>query len=257
MRPGPRTNGAVRAALLAAALLAAAAVATALVMVSRNETRSSAGFTAPTSAISRAARTPLREALALTATAVAPTPTPEPTPTPPPPSATAASRVAGVTGRPSPRPPAPPPPPPPAPPQAPQPALDSGLAAELLALVNAERTARGLIPLSVHPALATSSTTYALLALQLDWHEHTGPDGRTFIDRIRAAGFGANVYLGEVMGWGWNGWSPRDILQSWLQSPPHSQVVLNPAFSLAGAGCAVRHDPDGRRIQCVIDLAGQ
>lgn len=198
----------------------------------------------------------LRE-LSGTATALAPTLGPGPTAGPrpsteaPPP---AQGEVAASTLPPTP----PPPPPPPAPPQAPAGgALDPGLAAELLALVNAERKARGLTPLSSHPALVSSSTAYALLSLELDWHQHTGADGRTFAERVRAAGFTANVYLGEVLGWGWGGWTPRDIVQSWLQSPPHSQLMLDPAFSLAGAGCAIRYDGDGRRIHCVLDMAGQ
>ncbi|HXF51154.1 MAG TPA: CAP domain-containing protein [Dehalococcoidia bacterium] len=260
MSPRVPRPGAARSALSAGALLAAIAVVSALVVASMQAAPAPAEPVGVVSAFTPADDVRLGDALARAATAAAPTPTPEPTPAPPPPPPpTPAAQVAGVTRPPSSRPaapPPPPPPPPPAPPPLPEPALDSGLAAELLALVNAERTARGLVPLSVHPALVTSSTSYALLALRLDWHDHTGPDGRTFADRIRAAGFTANAYLGEVMGWGWGGWSPRDIVRSWLGSPPHSQVILNPVFSQAGAGCAVRDGPDGRRIHCVMDLAG-
>ncbi len=255
MSPRGARPDAARSALSVGALLAAVAIAAALIATSLRTDPAPAEPAGVLPGLSRADDVRLGDALARAATAAAPTPTSEPTPTPPPPPPpTPAAQVAGVTSPPSSRPSSAPPPP--APPPAPEPALDAGLAAELLALVNAERSARGLVPLSVHPALVTSSTSYALLALRLDWHDHTGPDGRTFADRIRAAGLTANAYLGEVMGWGWGGWSPRDILRSWLESPPHSQVILSPAFSLAGAGCAVRDDPDGRRIHCVIDLAG-
>lgn len=200
----------------------------------------------------------LRSAPGPTATAPARSPAPPATPLAETP--TAEAQVAGQVVAPrtsAPAPPAPPPPPPSAPSPPAESVLDAGLASELLALVNAERSARGIAPLALHPALVSSSTGYALTSLRLEWRQHTGPDGRTFADRIRAAGFVANVALGEVMGWGWGGWTPADIVRSWMESPPHEQVIFSPAFSLAGAGCAIRFDSDGRRIHCVIDLAGQ
>jgi uncharacterized protein YkwD len=253
--PRPGTTSRI---FLVGALLAAVAVVVALVTGVR---QNSAG---PSPAVRQAAlggpggpAYRLREALARTATASVPSPTPTLAPAPPPePTAQAAGQVA-VPGRaPAPPPPPPPPAPAPGPPRSSPAALDAGLAAELLALVNAERSSRGIAPLSLHSALVSSSAAYALASLELDWHQHTAPDGRTIADRIRSAGYIANVYLGEVMGWGWGGWSPADIVRSWIQSPPHEQVIFNPVFSLAGAGCAVRYDADGRRIHCVIDLAG-
>ncbi len=173
-------------------------------------------------------------------------PTPEPPPTP---VAQAAASVDQPTA-------APPPPAPPAPPP-PTPALDAALASELLGLVNAERTARGLRSLTVDPRLTAAASSYALVALELDWHDHVGPDGRPFYQRLRDAGVTENVYLGEVMGWGWSGWGPRDILQSWLTSPTHEAQVLSPVFALGGVACAVQYESAGRRIHCVLDMAGQ
>ncbi len=245
---------------LLGALMAAMAMSVALFIASRRDTAplSEASHSQGMAPSERGVR--LRAADDRTSVTTAASPTPSPTP-PPAATPTAAAQVAGQIA--APRPPAVPPPPPPQPPPAPpapppaEPVLDAGLAAELLALVNAERSARGVAPLALHAALVASSTDYALTSLRLDWHQHTGPDGRTLADRIRAAGFAANVMLGEVMGWGWGGWAPVDIVRSWVESPPHEQVIFSPAFSFAGAGCAIRFDADGRRIHCVIDLAGQ
>jgi uncharacterized protein YkwD len=118
---------------------------------------------------------------------------------------------------------------------APQPApaawLDRDFASGVLAGVNAQRRAAGLAPLAFDGTLARAAQGYAQTMAHYNWFSHTGPDGSSFADRIRAAGFTANVGMGEVIASGDSSFSAGDFVQMWMGS----------------GGVAVR---------CVMDVAG-
>jgi uncharacterized protein YkwD len=181
------------------------------------------------------------------------TPSPTATPTlapPPPPTAPPAPKRATPADA---HPTVPPPPP------SPRAATGAGwydaeYAGRVFDLVNRERSRAGLAPLAVEPRLAASATAYARVLSDWGRLSHVGPRGSTLVTRAEAAGFPFTVLEGEVLAWGNFGWTPEAMVRAWLNSPPHRQDILGPAFSRAGIGCYAT-PANGVTIYCVMDLA--
>lgn len=131
---------------------------------------------------------------------------------------------------------------------------DRAYAAAVLAGVNARRTGAGLPPLAAEPRLTAAAEGYARQMLENQWYEHTGPDGRTFVQRIVDAGFPFTVPVGEVLAWSSAYVSPETIVEAWMNSPSHRQQILSPLYGLAGVGCYVAA---GGALWCAADLAGR
>jgi uncharacterized protein YkwD len=183
------------------------------------------------------------------------TPTPSATPTTPP-TATA-TPLPPPTPRPqSQQPPAQQPPAQAQPPQAPAARAwsDAGFAAQVLALVNAERASRELGQLASNGALTNGATNYARTLLQYSSLSHTA-GGTTLSSRVAAAGYGGGPPLGEVLWLGVGRLPPERVVSDWLNSPSHREVILNPIYRTAGAGCLFRQ---GSRLEarCAMDLGG-
>jgi uncharacterized protein YkwD len=182
------------------------------------------------------------------------TPSPTATPAPPPPSPTAPpapapKRATHADAHPT------------APPPRPSPSTATGAgwydavyARSVFDLVNRERARTGLAPLAVEPRLAASATAYARVLSDWGRLSHVGPNGSTLVTRAEAAGFPFTVLEGEVLAWGNFGWTPEAMVRAWLNSPPHRQDILGPAFSRAGIGCYAT-PANSVTVYCVMDLA--
>lgn len=171
--------------------------------------------------------------------------TPEPPPTDPP----------AAAATPEPPPVVPPTPTPHAQPTpTPRDRIDDDFASRVLALINAERTSRGIPALQNSSALVRSAQSYARTLLQLEELGHDG-DGTSLSDRVAAAGYDGGPPLGEVL-WGSTGYLPPErVVADWMASKSHRQMILDPTYSLAGVGCAFS-DGDRLKARCVMDLAG-
>ena len=174
-------------------------------------------------------------ATALPSDAAAPTtaaPTPAPTSVPPPPRSaptrtstprSTPSPGARPTPSPAPKPgPAPPPPPPP-PPQSGTDAYES----QILALVNAERSAAGLRPLTAQ----TCPDGFAE-----PWSPHMAAEGRLSHQSLnpvlsRCGGHAA----AENVGMNSSAW-PGDMVAGFMGSPPHRANILNGSYTGIGIG---------------------
>lgn len=140
------------------------------------------------------------------------------------------------------RPPAPPKPAPP-PPPAPQP--DWHL--KLVALHNEARAPRGAGPLAADLRLRAAAQAYAdwLAANKVLPRDHGGPGGNTVGDRLAQAGYnfgtaGENIARGQP--------TPDAVFTAWMGSSGHFRNVVNPQFTVFGAGRAV--DDEGRVYWC-------
>jgi hypothetical protein len=106
---------------------------------------------------------------------------------------------------------------------------------EVIDLVNVERAAEGLAPLSYDASLAAAARGHSEdMGLQ-DYFSHTSLDGRTVSDRITDAGYTWNTY-GENIGAGQP--TPEDVIDSWMSSSGHRANILNPNFCDIGIGYA-------------------
>ena len=106
---------------------------------------------------------------------------------------------------------------------------------EVLDLVNVQRAAQGLHPLSVNHNLATAARDHSEdMGLQ-GYFSHTSLDGRTVPDRITATGYFYNTY-GENIAGGQP--TPEDVIDAWMASSGHRANILNPNFCDIGVGYA-------------------
>ncbi|GHC72007.1 CAP domain-containing protein [Streptomyces cinnamoneus] len=109
------------------------------------------------------------------------------------------------------------------------------LAAEVLALTNAERCAAGLPPLAADPRLASAARMHSADMAGRDFFSHTTPEGREPWDRARAAGAphratGENIACGQR--------TSAEVVRGWMDSPGHRANILTPGFTHLGVGHA-------------------
>jgi len=123
-----------------------------------------------------------------------------------------------------------------APKPAPKPvATSSGVASQVLALVNDERAKAGCGSLTTSSALQRAAQGHSADMAANDYFSHDSQDGRTFADRIRAAGYtgGAiaeNIAAGQA--------TASAVMNSWMDSPGHRANILNCSYRHLGVGYA-------------------
>ncbi|MEU2494488.1 sigma-70 family RNA polymerase sigma factor [Streptomyces sp. NPDC007883] len=152
------------------------------------------------------------------------------------------SASTGRTAKPKPKPSTAKPKPKPTPtPEAPdpEPPLPSGDVAQVVALVNAERSKAGCGPVRSNDKLETAARRHSEDMAARGYFDHTSPDGSDPGDRITAAGYRWSTY-GENIARGQQ--SPSSVMDSWMNSPGHRANILNCSFKELGVGI---HDGSG------------
>ncbi|MDX3763112.1 CAP domain-containing protein [Streptomyces sp. AK02-04a] len=103
----------------------------------------------------------------------------------------------------------------------------------ILQLVNKERAAAGLHPLTLNSRLTKAAQAHSDEMARTGKYSHDGPDGSSPGDRIQRAGYG------------WSRWaenihhrpgSPEAIMADWMNSPAHRANILNPNLREIGIG---------------------
>ena len=101
-------------------------------------------------------------------------------------------------------------------------------------LLNEQRAANGLGPLSQNALLAVAASGHNRNMIVQSFFDHTGRDGSTIQDRIGATGYliaNAAWTIGENLAWGTGSLgSPRAIVSSWMKSDGHRRNILNTDF---------------------------
>ncbi len=116
---------------------------------------------------------------------------------------------------------------------------------DMLALVNRERTGRGLAPLRRHPRLDEAAQAHADDMFQRRYYSHETPEGKTTLDRVGAKGYRAK-YAGENIARGQ--YSVDEVMKGWMESPTHREHLLSPIFNDVGFGLAFGKNPGGYEI---------
>ena len=140
-----------------------------------------------------------------------------------------------------------------------------GREAELLRLHNESRAEHGVGPLCVQENLMAAAQGHAEDMIERDFYAHETPEGLTPGDRITSVGYPFATY-GEnnnrVSG-GYGG-DPgrgelRDAFEGWMQSPPHRENLLNPAFREVGVGLSTgQYTPEiGTTTMYVVDFGAR
>jgi uncharacterized protein YkwD len=108
-----------------------------------------------------------------------------------------------------------------------------------LCLLNRQRRVRGLAPLRSNSRLQVAATRYSRQMVRQRFFDHTAPDGTTFDQRVRAAGYVSFQTLAENIAWG-SGLhaTPARIVNGWMHSSGHRRNILDGALREIGIGIA-------------------
>jgi len=109
-----------------------------------------------------------------------------------------------------------------------------------LCLLNDERAAAGLRPLTIAPVLTQPSAAYSARMVAENFFAHQSPDGSTLTSRLTAAGYispDGDWTVGENIAWGQgNLATARNIMVAWMNSPGHRHNILTGEFTEVGVG---------------------
>jgi uncharacterized protein YkwD len=101
--------------------------------------------------------------------------------------------------------------------------------AAVACLVNAERTARGLPPLSANHKLDRAAQLWTTVIVTTGMFSH----GSNFASRITGVGY-IWSFVGENIATGFL--TPRNAVAAWMASPDHCRNILDPHFVDVGTG---------------------
>lgn len=108
-------------------------------------------------------------------------------------------------------------------------------ASQVVSLVNAARADAGCGAVSTDGALTAAAQGHSADMAANDYFSHTSQDGRSFGDRIRAAGYGGGA-IAENIAAGQS--SASSVMASWMDSSGHRANILNCSYSRIGVGVA-------------------
>jgi uncharacterized protein YkwD len=112
-----------------------------------------------------------------------------------------------------------------------------------LCLLNQQRAAHGLPPLTQNARLTSASAGYSAEMVQQAFFNHEAPDGTTLVDRLTSVGYlhgGDDWVVGENIGWGQGPLStPRSMVQAWMNSTGHRENILADDYRQIGLGLAL------------------
>jgi uncharacterized protein YkwD len=112
---------------------------------------------------------------------------------------------------------------------------------QLVKLVNKERTDRHLAKLHVNVKLVDSARAHSTEMGVLQYLDHNSPTGETWSERIVRHGYSREGYrvwkAGENIAFGAGLYSsPVAVVDQWMQSPMHRDVILAKDFREIGVG---------------------
>lgn len=109
-----------------------------------------------------------------------------------------------------------------------------------LCLLNDQRAANGLAPLTSQPVLEAAATGYAQAMVEQRFFAHVSPAGQTLDQRLAAYVTGARSFaIGENLAWGQGVLgTPAATMNSWMRSQGHRDNILSKSFDEIGIGIA-------------------
>ncbi|AEY87603.1 SCP-like extracellular [Streptomyces hygroscopicus subsp. jinggangensis 5008] len=114
-------------------------------------------------------------------------------------------------------------------------ATASGVTADIVRLVNAERAKAGCQPLTLNSTLTKAAQAHSDDMAAHQNMSHTGSDGSSPGDRITRAGYTWSSY-GENVAYGYS--TADQVMAGWMSSPGHRANILNCGFKEIGVGLA-------------------
>ncbi|WP_195238204.1 CAP domain-containing protein [Romboutsia sp. 1001285H_161024_C4] len=106
---------------------------------------------------------------------------------------------------------------------------------EIVNIVNAERSKRGLAPLTLDSSLSNVATKKSQDMINRGYFDHNSPTYGSPFDMMKQFGIsykaaGENIAMGQK--------DPQDVMNSWMNSDGHRKNILSPNFTHIGVGIA-------------------
>ena len=106
---------------------------------------------------------------------------------------------------------------------------------QVLDLVNAERTKRGISALTLDSNLSNVATKKSQDMVNKNYFDHTSPTYGSPFDMMKQFGIsyrtaGENIAKGQK--------TPQEVVTAWMNSEGHRKNILNPNFTNLGVGIA-------------------
>jgi uncharacterized protein YkwD len=117
----------------------------------------------------------------------------------------------------------------------PAPGGGGSTSSQVVSLVNAARADAGCGPVAANGALTAAAQAHSADMAANDYFSHTSQDGRSFADRIRAAGYGGGA-MAENIAAGQS--SAAAVMAGWMDSSGHRANILNCSYRHIGVGLA-------------------
>ncbi|MBO5345393.1 MAG: hypothetical protein J6A44_00625 [Paludibacteraceae bacterium] len=105
--------------------------------------------------------------------------------------------------------------------------------AEVLRLVNIERTQRGLAPLKVHEDLQVTARIKAGEMYKYEYYGHGSLPGLPDEVVKRYYNIGENIAMGQT--------TPKEVVRDWMNSPGHRENILDSSYVYIGVGYCKDH----------------
>jgi uncharacterized protein YkwD len=110
--------------------------------------------------------------------------------------------------------------------------------AAVVGLVNAQRGAAGLAPVSADRRLARAARRFSHDMVSQRFFDHVSPRGSTVGRRVRRAGYHGRG-VAETIAWGaGSSATPGAIVAMWMASPGHRAIIMDGGFRRIGVGVA-------------------
>ncbi|GAA3009927.1 hypothetical protein GCM10010483_63670 [Actinokineospora diospyrosa] len=110
--------------------------------------------------------------------------------------------------------------------------MDSSVAGQVLTITNEERAKAGCSPVALDSRLNQAAQDHSADMSAQNYFSHTSLDGRTFVDRAKAAGYtspGAeNIAKGQR--------TAAQVMTAWMNSAGHRANILNCGLKTMGLG---------------------
>lgn len=107
----------------------------------------------------------------------------------------------------------------------------------IVARVNAIRAAHGLRRVTVAPSLAAAARLHSRQMARTGHFEHESPDGTPFWQRVQRF-YGKSGFhdwsVGETLVWQSPTTTATEVVTTWLDSPPHREILLDPHWREIG-----------------------
>jgi uncharacterized protein YkwD len=126
---------------------------------------------------------------------------------------------------------------------------EDSLETAVLARVNSVRKAKGLRVLAIRTALKRAATDHVTNMARHGYFSHDWSTGAHFDRWIRrywpGEGFKGSWSVGENLFWSSPAARAREVVRTWMASPPHRKNVLDKTWRGIGVGAVTTLDPIG------------